>query len=126
MKILASDYDGTLNVQGVVSKENIEAIAAWRAAGNLFGVVSGRNLGSIKKFVDKDGVPYDYMVGCNGSVMTDAQGNRLPKSDFYTTDANGKLVIKDIAAVNMAVGTVKTVVRNLADGKTVTLSNMVK
>ena len=75
MKILASDYDGTLNVLGVVSKENLEAIAAWRAAGNLFGVVSGRNLGSIKKFLDKDNVPYDYMVGCNGSVMTDAEGN---------------------------------------------------
>ena len=75
MKILASDYDGTLNVQGVVTKENIEAITAWRAAGNLFGVVSGRNLGSIKKFVEKDNVPYDYMVGCNGSVMTDAEGN---------------------------------------------------
>ena len=75
MKILASDYDGTLNVQGVVTKENIEAITAWRAAGNLFGVVSGRNLGSIKKFLDKDNVPYDFMVGCNGSVMTDAEGN---------------------------------------------------
>ena len=75
MKILASDYDGTLNVLGEVSRENIEAIHAWRAAGNLFGLVSGRNLGSIKKFLDKDNVPYDFMVGCNGSVMTDAEGN---------------------------------------------------
>ncbi len=77
MKILASDYDGTLNVLGVVSKENIEAINAWRAAGNLFGLVSGRNLGSIKKFLDKDNVPYDFMVGCNGSVITDARGNAV-------------------------------------------------
>ena len=59
-------------------------------------------------------------------TMTDAQGSRLPKSDFYTTDANGKLVIDDIAAVNMAAGEVKTVVRNLADGKVVTLTNTVK
>ena len=58
-----------------VSKENIEAIQKWRAAGNLFGLVSGRNLGSIKKFLDKDNVPYDFMVGCNGSVIADAQGN---------------------------------------------------
>ena len=75
MKILASDYDGTLNVLGEVSRENIEAIRAWRAAGNLFGLVSGRNLGSIKKFLDKDNVPYDFMVGCNGAVITDAAGN---------------------------------------------------
>ena len=75
MKILATDYDGTLNVGGTVSQENREAIDAWRAAGNLFGLVSGRNLGSIKKFLDKDNVPYDFMVGCNGSVITDAEGN---------------------------------------------------
>ena len=74
MKILASDYDGTLNVQGVVSKENIDAIAAWRAAGNLFGVVSGRNLGSIYHTLERDGVPYDFMIGCNGSVLTDENG----------------------------------------------------
>ena len=59
-------------------------------------------------------------------TMTDVQGNRLPKSDFYTTDANGKLVISDVAAVNMIPGKVKTVVRNLADGKIVTVSNIVK
>jgi Cof subfamily protein (haloacid dehalogenase superfamily) len=75
MKILASDYDGTLNVTGEVSQENKDAIAAWRAAGNLFGLVSGRNLGSIKKFLDRDNVPYDFMVGCNGAVITDAEGN---------------------------------------------------
>ena len=59
-------------------------------------------------------------------TMTDVQGNRLPKNDFYTTDANGKLVISDVAAVNMIPGKVKTVVRNLADGKIVTVSNIVK
>lgn len=75
MKILASDYDGTLNVAGEVSQENKDAIAAWRAAGNLFGLVSGRNLGSIKRFLDRDNVPYDFMVGCNGAVITDAKGN---------------------------------------------------
>ncbi|MBQ7380298.1 MAG: HAD hydrolase family protein [Clostridia bacterium] len=77
MKILASDYDGTLNVGGVVSKENIEAIQKWRAAGNLFGMISGRNLGSLKLFMDKDNVPYDFLVGCNGAVVTDAEGNAV-------------------------------------------------
>ena len=80
MKLLASDYDGTLNVGGVVSKENIDAIAAWRAAGNLFGVVSGRNLGSIYHTLESGGVPYDFMIGCNGSVMTDASGKPIGHS----------------------------------------------
>lgn len=77
MKILASDYDGTLNVGGAVSKENIHAIEKWRAAGNLFGMISGRNLGSLKLFMDKDNVPYDFLVGCNGAVVTDAEGNAV-------------------------------------------------
>ena len=75
--------------------------------------------------VDDAGQPVKAYIPLEVS-MSDAAGNRLPGSDFYTTDANGKLVISDIAAVNMKVGKVKTVVRNLADGKTVTLSNMVK
>ena len=41
MKIIASDYDGTLNHGGIDDiKRN--AISEWRKAGNLFGLVSGR------------------------------------------------------------------------------------
>lgn len=74
MKILACDYDGTLNVGGVVSQENLDAIAAWRAAGNLFGMVSGRYLRYLREFMAKDGVPYDFLIGNNGAVISDEQG----------------------------------------------------
>ena len=46
MKILASDYDGTLNYNGFDSQK-LDAIARWRAAGNLFGLVSGRSADSL-------------------------------------------------------------------------------
>ena len=74
MKILACDYDGTLNVGGTVSKENIEAIQKWRAAGNLFGMVSGRYLRYLREFMAKDGVQYDFLIGNNGAVISDEQG----------------------------------------------------
>ncbi len=74
MKILACDYDGTLNVGGTVSKENIEAIQKWRAAGNLFGMVSGRYLRYLREFMAKDGVPYDFLIGNNGAVISDEDG----------------------------------------------------
>ncbi len=74
MKVLACDYDGTLNVGGKVSKENLEAIDAWRAAGNLFGMVSGRYLRYLREFMEKDGVHYDFLVGNNGSVISDENG----------------------------------------------------
>ena len=74
MKILACDYDGTLNVGGTVSKENIEAIQKWRAAGNLFGMVSGRYLRYLREFMEKDSVPYDFLIGNNGAVISDENG----------------------------------------------------
>lgn len=79
MKILACDYDGTLNVCGTVSKENLEAIDKWRAAGNLFGMVSGRYIASIREFLQKDNVPYDFLIGNNGSVITDSAGKIIKR-----------------------------------------------
>lgn len=80
MKILACDYDGTLNVGGTVSKENLDAIQKWRAAGNLFGMVSGRYLDSIRNRLDKDGVSYDYLIANNGAVITNGQGEVVYRS----------------------------------------------
>lgn len=42
MRILGSDYDGTLTVGGITDQK-IDAINKWRAYGNKFGIVSGRN-----------------------------------------------------------------------------------
>lgn len=74
MKILACDYDGTLNVCGTVSKENIEAIKKWRAAGNLFGMVSGRYLRYLREYMEKDAIEYDFLIGNNGAVISDENG----------------------------------------------------
>lgn len=74
MKVLACDYDGTLNVCGTVSKENIEAIKKWRAAGNLFGMVSGRYLRYLREYMDKDAIDYDFLIGNNGAVISDENG----------------------------------------------------
>jgi len=43
MKIIASDYDGTLN-EGGMDEEKRLAIRKWQEAGNLFGIVSGRRI----------------------------------------------------------------------------------
>jgi len=49
-KIIATDYDGTLTIDGIPPRV-IEAIEKFRAEGNLFGVVTGRDkIGSYKAF----------------------------------------------------------------------------
>lgn len=47
MKILASDYDGTLRVNEKVESYDLDMIHKHRAAGNLFGLVTGRSMESI-------------------------------------------------------------------------------
>ena len=49
MKILASDYDGTLRTEELVAEKDIEAIARFSKAGNLFGIVTGRSMESLQK-----------------------------------------------------------------------------
>ena len=43
MKLLASDYDGTLR-RPYVKQSDIKAIKRFRAAGNVFGIITGRTL----------------------------------------------------------------------------------
>ncbi|MBR7101750.1 MAG: HAD hydrolase family protein, partial [Clostridia bacterium] len=43
MKIIATDFDGTLSYNGKISEEDKAAIKRFRDAGNKFGVVTGRD-----------------------------------------------------------------------------------
>lgn len=71
MKILGSDYDGTLKVDGEVSLENIEMIKKWRAQGNLFGIVTGRSTTTIRQEIKTKGLDIDFLVCNNGGVILD-------------------------------------------------------
>lgn len=65
MKLLVSDYDGTLDrCDAGVLAEDIEAIKKWRDAGNLFAIATGRFLGDIQDIARKIGV--DYLICCGG------------------------------------------------------------
>lgn len=64
MKLAASDYDGTLFRRGRVSREDMEAIEAWRARGHLFGPATGRDLNLIRAELELRAIPFDFIV-CN-------------------------------------------------------------
>ena len=68
MKIIGSDYDGTLNFGGIDVKKR-QAIAAWRAAGNLFVLVSGRHSSNVRDLHLEQDFPCDYFIGSNGAVI---------------------------------------------------------
>ena len=73
MKIIASDYDGTFNRNGITEFKK-EALAKWRRAGNLFGIISGRGYPSLKECIDSHPFEYDFLVCNNGAVIYNTDG----------------------------------------------------
>ena len=64
MKLAACDYDGTLFRRGQVSREDLEAITAWREAGHLFGLATGRDFNLTRTEIEHYSIPFDFII-CN-------------------------------------------------------------
>ena len=80
VKIIASDYDGTLNCNGIPDHVRA-AITAWQAAGNKFGIVSGRGIESLLWLVNHDKMDCDFLIANNGAVIADGKGKVLAYSE---------------------------------------------
>ena len=92
MKIICTDYDGTLNHGGITEKK-LEAIKKWKDAGNLFCIVSGRQKEFYKEISDND-IPVDYLLACNGAVIVDKDCNTV--SDVRCNEDIGNELIEFI------------------------------
>lgn len=75
MHILATDYDGTLN-RGGVSQADHDAIARFRKAGNLFGIVTGRASDMYDTLINQH-VAFDFVIVMNGAMTLDTDGNTV-------------------------------------------------
>ncbi|MDF9838548.1 MULTISPECIES: HAD-IIB family hydrolase [unclassified Breznakia] len=80
MKVLATDYDGTLKVDGEISAENKIALQRWRNAGNAFGIVTGRSTTTIMDEIKKNKLDVDFLICNNGGVILDKDYNILKLS----------------------------------------------
>lgn len=77
MKVLASDYDGTLRTAQLVDVEDVKAIQKFRAAGNVFGIVTGRSMESISMEIQRNALEFDFIVANNGGVIYDKDLQKL-------------------------------------------------
>ena len=77
--LIATDYDGTLNRGGVIDDETRAAIGLWRARGRYFGVVTGRGV-DFYDTAKEQGLPYDYLILYNGSLVISPQKTVLYES----------------------------------------------
>jgi HAD superfamily hydrolase (TIGR01484 family) len=71
IKVFASDYDGTIRFENGISAEDLKMIRLWRAAGNKFGIVTGRSLGSLYHELPLYQLEYDFLIGNNGGIIVD-------------------------------------------------------
>ncbi|MDO4664048.1 MAG: Cof-type HAD-IIB family hydrolase [Erysipelotrichaceae bacterium] len=71
MKLLATDYDGTLKFGDSVQEKDVKAIQEWRKAGNLFAIVTGRSKQSITRELEENNIEVDYFVTNNGGMVFD-------------------------------------------------------
>lgn len=101
MKLLATDYDGTLRYAKQVMPEDLAAIRRWKEAGNLFVICTGRSYESIKKQIDEHNIDCDYIVSNNGGWVFDKEGKVLISTKLdYVTGLDVLYIAKTIDGVS--------------------------
>ena len=68
MKILASDYDGTLYFEDGYHPKDLEAIKRFQKEGNKFGLCSGRPLRNLWDLQTND-LHFDFVIASSGASV---------------------------------------------------------
>ena len=116
-KIFLSDFDGTLvRADGTISEANKRAIAAYRAAGGVFAVCTGRMLTSILPRLKELGIEEGLVAAYQGATIADVKTGALLKDDgFSGEDALRILDLLEDAGHHVHVYTVDNVYCNRDD-----------
>lgn len=78
MKIAITDFDGTLKpFDNKIPPSTVEAIHRWRAAGNKFGIATGRELNMLNHDLRHYDITTDFLICVNGAVVFDKDRNIL-------------------------------------------------
>lgn len=92
MKLLVSDYDGTIKnydknpnfVERLIFEKNINAINDF-CNDNKFVIATGRNTKSIYDETYKYNILYNYLIGYNGRVIVD-KDNNIISAEYIDND----------------------------------------
>ncbi|MBQ6005154.1 MAG: HAD-IIB family hydrolase [Selenomonadaceae bacterium] len=81
-KVAASDFDGTLFRKLDIPPEDLQAIKNWRAAGNKFGIVTGRTFVMLKNHLQDFDLEVDFAICCNGAIIYDGAGKIIFETEI--------------------------------------------
>lgn len=99
MKLLVSDYDGTIKGFNDNMDETSKNIQKFMDKGNLFAISTGRCLLSILKQTNNYNIPYDYLMCNDGSTAFDKDLKTI-----YTNPINEKTLDELIVCLEKLVG----------------------
>lgn len=85
MKLIASDFDGTIFIDGKIKTEDISAIRDFQDKGNLFGLVTGRSYHSLFVLIEGKIDP-DFIIANNGSHIFVKNGKDMTEILKYSLD----------------------------------------
>jgi hydroxymethylpyrimidine pyrophosphatase-like HAD family hydrolase len=111
MKILISDFDGTLFVNDKEIIKNAKMIKDFREKGNIFIISTARNYQSIKNACIRYNIQVDYFFCDIGSVILDNEGNVLYKQYINQDDR------KNIESILLDYEKIVTIKRYGTNGK---------
>ena len=83
-KVFASDFDGTLyfyKAEVKLPPENVAKIKEYQAAGNYFGLCTGRQVGGLTPFITGFFEP-DFMITSTGSNIVDKDFNGIRRLEI--------------------------------------------
>lgn len=88
MKVLFSDYDGTIKtfdkrpniIEKCTFKKNLLYIRKFIVSGNIFNITTGRSPESIRREIEKYNILYNYLTCYDGKITFDNKGKILSSS----------------------------------------------
>lgn len=87
------DFDGTLvRADGTVSRRNIKAIEAYRRAGGIFAVVTGRMLCSILPRLKELGLREGLVVAYQGAVAADIASGKIIQEEGFSPEEAADII----------------------------------
>lgn len=76
-KVAASDFDGTLFRERNISATDLAAIKSWQAAGNKFGIVTGRCYQMLTSQLSDFDLTLDFAICDNGAIIFNGAGKTI-------------------------------------------------
>ncbi|MBR6887256.1 MAG: HAD-IIB family hydrolase [Selenomonadaceae bacterium] len=82
IKVAASDFDGTIFREQKISAEDWSAVENWRAAGNKFGIVTGRAYIMLTPHLHEFNLAIDFAICENGAIIHDSDGRIIFETEL--------------------------------------------